>query len=109
MPRTKKKTSDAIKFLQKKYYTGNRKRLAELERARQSVAVARAIYELRSKAGLSQRELAGLVGTTASVICRLENDDYRGHSLTMLGRIAAALNTRLEIRFVPLGQGLKKA
>ena len=108
MPRTKKKTSDAIKILQKKYYTGNRKRLVELERARQSAAVARAIYELRSKAALSQRELAGLVGTTASVICRLENDDYRGHSLTMLGRIATALNTRLEIRFVPLVRGLGK-
>jgi ribosome-binding protein aMBF1 (putative translation factor) len=108
MPKTKKKTSDAVKILRKKYYAGNRKRLAELERARQSAAVARAIYEPRSKAGLSQRELAGPVGTTASVICRLENDDYRGHSLTMLGRIATALNSRLEIRFVPLRRGLEK-
>jgi ribosome-binding protein aMBF1 (putative translation factor) len=109
MPRAKKKTSDAVKILHKKYYAGNRRRLVELERARQSAAVARAIYELRSKAGLSQRELARLVGTTASVICRLENDDYRGHSLTMLGRIATALDARLEIRFVPLGRPLGKA
>lgn len=37
---------------------------------------------------LSQRELAKLVGTTASVICRLEDADYDGHSLSMLIRIA---------------------
>jgi hypothetical protein len=48
--------------------------------------------------------LARLVGTTASVICRLENADYEGHSLVMLNRIAAALRQRVEIRFVPVAQ-----
>ncbi|HSB69338.1 MAG TPA: helix-turn-helix domain-containing protein, partial [Candidatus Methylomirabilis sp.] len=51
--------------------------------------------------GLSQRALAQLVGTTASVICRLEDADHEGHSLAMPQRIAAALNKRVEIRFVP--------
>ena len=64
--------------------------------------IARQVYDLRTGAGLSQRELASLVGTTASVICRLEDADYDGHSLSMLNRIAAALNKRVEIRFVPL-------
>lgn len=50
---------------------------------------------------MSQRELAKRVGTTASVICRLEDADYEGHSLSMLRRIAAALDRRIEIRFVP--------
>ena len=63
--------------------------------------IARKIYDLRTQAGLSQRALAKLVGTTASVICRLEDSDYEGHSLAMLRRIAAALNKRVEIRFVP--------
>jgi len=36
------------------------------------------------------------------VICRLENADYEGHSSAMLRRIAAALNKRVEIRFVSL-------
>ena len=49
---------------------------------------------------LSQRELAKAVGTTASVICRLEDADYEGHSLAMLRRIARALDRRVEIRFV---------
>jgi len=44
--------------------------------------------------------LARLVGTTASVICRLEDADYEGHSLAMLRRIAEALDKRVEIRFV---------
>ena len=42
------------------------------------------------------------VGTTASVISRLEDADYEGHSLAMLNRIAAALNKRVKIEFVPL-------
>ena len=42
------------------------------------------------------------MGTTPSVISRLEDDDYEGHSLAMLRRIASALNKRVEIRFVPL-------
>ena len=52
------------------------------------------------KPGLTQRELAKLVGTTHSVISRLEDDDYLGHSLAMLRRLAAAFGKRLEIRFV---------
>jgi hypothetical protein len=48
-----------------------------------------------------------LVGTTASVICRLEDADYEGHSLAMLRRIAAALGKRAEIRFLPEKQHLK--
>jgi len=54
------------------------------------------------RASLTQSQLARLVGTTASVICRLEDADYEGHSLAMLRRIAGALNQRVEIRFVPI-------
>jgi hypothetical protein len=49
-----------------------------------------------------------LVDTTASVICRLEDADYEGHSLAMLNRIAAALNKRVEIRFVPLSKASRR-
>jgi transcriptional regulator with XRE-family HTH domain len=69
--------------------------------------LAQKIYELRTKAGLTQRQLANLVGTTASVICRLEDADYEGHSLAMLRRIAAALDKRVEIRFLPARRNLK--
>jgi len=66
-----------------------------------NAAIGRQIRELRKKAGLSQRALAKSVGTTASVICRLEDADYGGHSLSMLNRIAAALNKKIEVRFLP--------
>jgi ribosome-binding protein aMBF1 (putative translation factor) len=63
--------------------------------------VAQTIYDARTKAGLSQSELAALIGSKQPVIARLEDADYEGHSLTMLQRIAAALEQRLELRFVP--------
>jgi DNA-binding XRE family transcriptional regulator len=98
----KKTTTDAVEILHKRFIEGKPNRLAELEKMRADDAVARKILELRTKAELSQRELAKLVGTSASVICRLEDADYEGHSLAMLNRIAAALHRRVEIRFVPL-------
>jgi transcriptional regulator with XRE-family HTH domain len=58
------------------------------------------LYALRKQAGVSQAELARRVGTTQSVISRLEDADYGGHSLALLQRIAAALERRVEIRFV---------
>jgi DNA-binding XRE family transcriptional regulator len=98
----RKTTTDAIEILHRRYYKGKPERLKALEEARVEDEIARKIYTLRTKVGLTQRELAKLVGTSASAICRLEDADYEGHSMAMLKRIAAALNKRVEIRFVPL-------
>ena len=62
--------------------------------------VARKIFEIRKRAGMTQQQLAKLVGTTASVISRLEDADYEGHSLAMLRCIPEALDRRIELRFV---------
>jgi ribosome-binding protein aMBF1 (putative translation factor) len=62
---------------------------------------AQLIYDMRTKAHRSQRELARRVGTPASAINRLERADYDGHTLAMVRRIAEALNRRLELRAVP--------
>lgn len=103
MSKVKNKTSDdAVEILHRRLTAGRPERMAELEKIRADDAVARKIYDFRTKAGLSQRALAKLVGTTASVICRLEDADYEGHSLAMLNRIAAALDKRVEIRFVSI-------
>lgn len=97
--KTKKRTSDALELLDK--LTGNNPEMADLlEQEQANLDIARRIYELRTKAGLSQAQLAKKVGTTQSVISRLEDADYDGHSLAMLRRIASALEKRLEIRFV---------
>jgi DNA-binding XRE family transcriptional regulator len=98
----KRVTTDAIEILHHLYYKGKPDRLAELEEARADAEIARTIYKLRTKAGHTQAELAALVGTSTSVISRLEDADYEGHSLTMLRRIATALNRRLDVRFLPL-------
>lgn len=102
MAKGKHKTTDAVEILYNRYVKDDPKILAELEQIQADNDVARKIYDLRTKAGLSQRELAKLVGTTAPVICRLEDADYEGHSMAMLNRIAAALNKRVEIRFLPI-------
>ena len=102
-------TSDAVAILHRRYYEGRPERLAALEEARANDNVARKITTLRLQAGLTQRQLAKLVGTTASVICRLESADYEGHSLAMLQRIADALKQRVEIRFVPASKRLQHA
>ncbi len=102
MARKTKLTTDAVEILHRRFYAGRPRRIAELEEARANDDIARQIAALRTKAGLTQKELGKLVGTTASVICRLENAEYEGHSLAMLRRIAAALKSRVEIRFVPL-------
>jgi DNA-binding XRE family transcriptional regulator len=93
---------DAVKILHRRFFQGRPGRQALLEEERANAVIARQLCDLREAAGVSQRELARLVGTTASVICRLENADYEGHSLAMLRRIAAALKKRVEIRFLPV-------
>ena len=100
MPRNKPKTTDAIAILHRRYYAHRPEREASLQEERANAEIARKIFALRKAAGLSQRALARLVGTTASVICRLEDAEYSGHSLATLQRIAAALNKRVVIRFV---------
>jgi ribosome-binding protein aMBF1 (putative translation factor) len=97
---TDSNTSDALKIIYQEFYEGKPERIAKLEEARVNDDVARKIRELREEAGLSQRKLAELVGTTASVICRLEDADYEGHSISMLNRIASALDRRIKIDFV---------
>lgn len=64
--------------------------------------VARMVHDARTAAGLTQAQLAELIGTKQPVIARLENADYEGHSLSMLQRIADALDQRVEVAFVPL-------
>jgi DNA-binding XRE family transcriptional regulator len=96
----RKPTTDAVEIVHRRYFEGRPRRLAALEKAEAEDSIARKIYQLRTRAGLTQQRLAKLIGTTTSVICRLEDADYEGHSLAMLRRIAAALDKRVELRFV---------
>jgi ribosome-binding protein aMBF1 (putative translation factor) len=93
------KTKNALKTIDR--MVGQHKELRDLIAEETiNVRIARMIYNARSNAGLTQKELAKLVGTTQSVIARLEDADYEGHSLNMLNRIATALDKRVDIRFL---------
>ena len=96
----RKFASSTLQYLYDRYVGNDPEQIEAYEQELINAEIARKIYDLRTKAGLSQRVLAKKVGTTASVICRLEDADYEGHSLSMLRRIAEALDKRLEIRFV---------
>jgi predicted XRE-type DNA-binding protein len=101
MTKRTKKTSDAMAILDA--ITGHDPEMqALIEEEAENLRIAKTIYELRTKAGLSQSELAKRIGTTQSAVSRLEDADYQGHSLPMLQRVAAALDKRIEIRWVPL-------
>ena len=95
------KKRDAVDQLIDNFVGSDRERQQMLDDEIVNVEAAQLVYELRTRAGLSQRELAKKVGTTASVICRMEQADYEG-SLAMLRRVAGALNRRLELRAVPI-------
>ncbi len=92
--------SPTMQYLFDRFVGNDPRRLVLWERAGANQDIALMIYGLRTGARLTQAALARRVGTTASVISRLEDADYRGHSLSMLRRIAAGLGKRVEIRLV---------
>ena len=100
----RKKTENAVRALLDRFAGDDIRRKDSLQEERVHAQVARTIYELRQEAGLSQKQLADMIGTTQSVISRLEDSDYEGHSLSMLNRIAEALDKRLSVRIVGKNQ-----
>lgn len=95
-----KKTNDALKII--KRIMKEDPELQEMVRESSiNAQVSQIIYDARKEAGLTQKQLADLVGTTQSVIARLEDADYEGHSLSILARIAGALNQKVEIKMSP--------
>ena len=94
------KTRDALKIIDK--MVGDDIELRQLiVDARVCSQIAQMVYDARTAAGLTQQELADVVGTGQSAIARLEDADYEGHSLSMLQRVAEALNCHVELSIVP--------
>jgi ribosome-binding protein aMBF1 (putative translation factor) len=65
----------------------------------QDFALGQLIYNLRIQAGFSQRELATRMGTTQSVISRMEEGGGARNRLDTLARVAAALGRHLIVSF----------
>jgi transcriptional regulator with XRE-family HTH domain len=66
------------------------------------------VARLRMQQGLTQAELAEMVGTRQPSIARLENGISKP-SITFLTKIAVALHAKIEVRLVAEGNGLGKA
>ncbi|MBC8325440.1 MAG: helix-turn-helix transcriptional regulator [Verrucomicrobia subdivision 3 bacterium] len=66
--------------------------------------VALQLAELRRQAGLSQKELAERLNTSQQQISRLESPAYEGHSLSMLRKVAEALDVELQVTFSGKGK-----
>jgi ribosome-binding protein aMBF1 (putative translation factor) len=95
------KTNDALKILQQ--MTSEDPEMEELiEESSLNAELAQLIYRTRTQAGLTQQQLADRIGTKQSVIARLEDAEYEGHSLSMLQKIARALNQRLDVHLIPI-------
>ena len=73
---------------------------AHYEEEKQALMLAIKIAELREKKGLSQQQLAKLMGTSQQAISRIESGEYEGFTLRTLEKIAEATGTRVKIEFV---------
>src|SRR5271165_3496262 len=72
------------------------------EALEEEFVLASAVVDVRSRAGLTQKELARKMGTTQPVVARLESGRTRP-SMRTLERLAKATGSRLLIRFEPRG------
>lgn len=77
-----------------------RERIATGDRGWFFAQIAGKVSERRAVMGMSQRELAELVGTTQSAIARLERGGRPPRIDTLL-RIAEALDCELSVELVP--------
>jgi ribosome-binding protein aMBF1 (putative translation factor) len=75
--------------------------VAAYDALEEEFALAAAMVAARSRAGLTQQQLADRMQTTQAVIARLESGRVKPSTRT-LGRLAAATGTRLRISFEPL-------
>ena len=76
--------------------------MREYDALEEEFALAAALIKARSDAGLTQEELAQRMGTTQSVIARLEGGKSRP-STTTLAKLAKATGTRLRVSFERVG------
>jgi len=71
------------------------------EDLKEEYTLVREMLTARSKCGLTQEDVAILMGTTKSAISRLESAGKHAPSLTTLKKYAHAVGCDLEIKLVP--------
>ena len=96
------KTKDGLKLIERRFARNPRlKRMLAEERVNLQAALL--LRKAREEAGMTQARLAERVGTTQSVISRLEDAEYTGHTLKLLERIALACKRHVRLELEPVG------
>ena len=75
---------------------------AEYDAQAEEFEIAETLIRARQRAGLSQAEVAQRMGTTQSVVARLESGRSMP-SAASLSRYAAATGSRLHVELLPVG------
>lgn len=73
---------------------------AHYQEEQQALKLAMKIAKLREKKGLSQQQMAKLMGTSQQAVSRIESGEYEGFTLKTLEKIAEATGTKVKIEFV---------
>jgi ribosome-binding protein aMBF1 (putative translation factor) len=89
-----RKTSNALEILDRRYGR-DRKHRGLLRRERARLAAGELVRQAREARGLTQAELARLIGSSQSAISRIEDADYAGHTIETLRKVAKALGLPL--------------
>jgi len=95
-----RKIIDGMELLERRYLRNDSEMQKLVDEEFEKLEIGQQIYDLRKEANLTQDELADMIGTTGSVISRLESADYDGHSLKILERIAVALGKKIALSIV---------
>ena len=74
---------------------------ARFETADQAWDIALQLTALRQARGLTQKQVAELLGTKQQAIARLEDPAYTGHSLSMVQKYVLALGANLDVTIIP--------
>jgi DNA-binding XRE family transcriptional regulator len=95
MPKLKTINSDTLLQEQLKDKTFK----LEYEEMEEEFHIAREIIKLRKEAGLTQKQLAEMAGTSQPAIARLESGEYKNLTLTFIRKIGNVLGVIPEIHF----------
>ena len=93
-------TTDATRIMHNRYIKDDPERRASLASIRLHTDIALMVRRARKDAGLSQQQLAEMIGSSQSVISRIENINYEGHSMGLLTRIASGLGLVLHVNII---------
>lgn len=74
---------------------------ARFEAADQAWDIALQLAALRQARGLTQKQVAELLGTRQQATARLEDPAYTGHSLSMVRKYVEALGASRRVTIVP--------